>query len=103
MAKNKFPSEKELKKMSKKLSKVEGSYVLPSDASALEGAKYEICRHILIYMHRKGFSQRELALKIQVPETRVSEVVHYRIWKFTLDRLIGYYEKINPKVSLKVA
>ena len=105
MAKEKFrfPSEKNLKLMRRKLEKVKGSYVLPADADAIDRAKYEMCRQILIYMHRKGLSQRELAKQMGIPETRVSEIVHYRIWKFTLDRLLGYFERVNPKVVLKVA
>lgn len=99
----KFPSDKTLALMRKKMAKVKGSYVLPPDADAIDRAKYEICRQILLYMHKKGLSQRELARQMGIPETRVSEMVHYRIWKFTLDRLVAYFEKINPKVALKVA
>lgn len=98
-----FPSEKTLAVMRKKLAKAKGSYLLPPDADAIDRAKYEICRQILIYMHKKGLSQRQLAKQMGIPETRVSEIVHYRIWKFTLDRLLGYFEKINPKLVLKVA
>ena len=58
---------------------------------------------IVLYMHSKGMTQRELASKMGIPETRVSEVVHYHIWKFTLDRLLGYLEKLNPRLSFKVA
>jgi len=99
----KFPSSKELNKMEKVLSEAEGSYILPPDAGAVEKAKYEVCKHILIFMHKKGFTQRQLAKKMDIPETRVSEIVHYKIGKFTLDKLVSYYEKLNPKVSLSVA
>ena len=99
----KFPSEKKLALMRRKLAKVKGSYVLPPEADAIDRAKYEICRQIPIYMHKKGLTQRQLAKQMGVPETRVSEIVHYRIWKFTLDRLLGYFERVNPKVVLKVA
>lgn len=101
--KNTFPSDEELKRVRKKLSRGRASYVLPPDASSVERAKYEVCRQILLYMHAKGMTQRELAAKMGVAETRVSEIVHYHIWKFTLDRLLGYLEKLNPKLSLKVA
>ncbi|MCB0392147.1 MAG: XRE family transcriptional regulator [Bdellovibrionales bacterium] len=99
----KFPSSKNLDKMDKVLSKSEGTYILPPDAGAVEKAKYEVCKHILIFMHKKGLTQRQLADKMEVPETRVSEIVHYKIAKFTLDKLVSYYEKINPNVSLSVA
>ena len=97
----KFPIAKELDKMEKVLSKTGGSYILPPDAGAVEKTKYEVCKHILVFMHKKGLTQRQLAKKMGIPETRVSEIVHYKIGKFTLDKLVSYYEKINPKASLK--
>lgn len=100
---NPFPSDEELKRMRKKLSRAQGSYALPPGASSVDRAKYEICRQILIFKRTQGLTQRELAALIEIPETRVSEVVHYRIMKFTLDRLLGYLEKLNPQVSFKVA
>ena len=98
-----FPSEEKLKQIRKESKKWKGSYVLPVNASAVDQAKYDVCEKILIYKQRKELSQRELAAKMEIPETRVSEIVHYRIWKFTLDRLMDYYQKINPKAVLRVA
>ena len=99
----KFPKASDLDKMEKVLSKSIGTYILPPDAGAVEKAKYDVCKHILVYMHKKGLTQRQLARKMGIPETRVSEIVHYKISKFTLDKLVSYYEKINPKASLSVA
>lgn len=101
--KRKFPRKSELNRLEEKIFKTKGSYILPPDASAVEKTKYEICKHILIFMHSKGLTQRQLAKKMGVPETRVSEIVHYRISKFTLDKLVSYYEELNPKVSLRVS
>jgi len=100
---NKFPKEESLKKMRKKLSRTQGTFILPPDADAVDKAKYETCKQILIFMHSKGLSQRKLASIMKIPETRVSEIVHYRIHKFTLDKIISYYEILNPKVTIKVA
>src|SRR5689334_5965261 len=102
-SKFKFPSEKNLKAARKKLEASKGTYLLPPDAAAVDRAKYDLCRKILIYMHTKGLSQRQLANAMGIPETRVSEIVHYRIWKFTIDRLLEYYERVNPKVDFNVA
>ena len=98
-----WPSEEELRSVRRKLARAKGSYSLPPDANALDKAKYKMCERFLVYMREADLSQRQLAIKIGVPETRVSEIVHYRIWKFTLDRLIGYYEKLDPKLTLKFA
>lgn len=99
----KFPSEEELKRIRKKLSRVRGTEMLPPNASALERTKYELCKRLLIYMRENDLTQRQLAKKLGVAESRVSEVLHYRIKKLTLDRLYKYHEILNPKFALKVA
>lgn len=98
-----FPSDEELKQMRKKLARSRASFVLPPDASSVDRSKYEVCRQMLLYMHTKGMTQRELAEEMGIAETRVSEIVHYHVWKFTLDRLLGYLEKLNPRLSLRIA
>ena len=99
----KFPSKEELKHIRKRLAKTNGSRGLAPDASALDRAKYDVCEKILIFMKKRKLSQRELAELLETSETRVSEIVHYRIEKFTLDRLIGYLQLIKPMLTLKVA
>jgi predicted XRE-type DNA-binding protein len=99
----KFPSEQELNSIRKKLAKVKGSQGLPPDATALDRAKYDVCEQILIFMKKKKMSQKELAKELNTSETRISEIVHYRIDKFTLDRLISFLQMIKPMLTLKVA
>lgn len=99
----KFPSEHELKQIRKNTAKKKGSKGLSIDATALERAKYDVCEEILIYMKKKKMSQRELAAILETSETRVSEMVHFRTEKFTLDRLIGYLQMLRPMLTLKVA
>ena len=103
MAKRNYPSKETLAKMSKKLEKVQGTFILPLKANALDKAKYGVCEKILTYMHDEGHSQRELAAIMDIAETRVSEVVHYRIEKFTLEKLIMYYEKLNPQLTVTIS
>ena len=99
----KFPNENELKKIRKKTSRMKGSQGLPPDASPLDRAKYDVCEQILIHMKKKKLSQRELASELETSETRISEIVHFRIDKFTLDRLIAFLQMIKPMLTLKVA
>lgn len=98
-----FPSEKELKLIRKKTSRVRGTEMLPPHATALERTKYDLCRRLLIYMRENEMTQRELAKKLGIAESRVSEVLHYRIKKLTLDRLYKYHEILDPDFALKVA
>lgn len=98
-----FPSKQELKTIRKKMAKVRGSQGLPPNATPLDRAKYDVCEQILVYMKKKKITQRDLAQVLETSETRVSEIVHYRIEKFTLDRLIGYLQMVRPMLTLKVA
>ena len=99
----KFPSEEELKVIRKRARRIRGTEMLPAHASALERTKYELCKRLLVYMRENNLTQRQLAKKLGVVESRVSEVLHYRIKKLTLDRLYKYHEILDPEFSLKVA
>lgn len=99
----KFPSEKELKLIRKKASRIRGTEMLPPHATSLEHTKYDLCKRLLIYMRENDLTQRQLAKKLGVAESRVSEVLHYRIKKLTLDRLYKYHEILDPDFALKVA
>ncbi len=99
----KFPTEIELNAIRKQMSKIKGSRGLPPDATALDRGKYEVCERLLAYMKKKRMTQRELAKALDTSETRVSEIVHYRIDKFTLDRLVAFLQTVHPMVTLHVA
>ena len=99
----KFPSPELLKKIRKKMTTVKGSQGLPPDASKLDRAKYKACEKILLYKMKKKISNRQLAQVLDCAETRVSEIVNYRIQKFTLDRLIAFAQSIDPGLILEVA
>jgi predicted XRE-type DNA-binding protein len=75
--------------------------MLPPGASSLDKMKYELCKQLLVYMQDHELTQRELAKKLGVVESRVSEALHYRIQKVTLDRLVRYHQTLNPKFGLK--
>jgi hypothetical protein len=98
-----FPNEHELQLIRKKIAKSRGSMGLKSDASPLDRAKYDVCEQILIYMKKKKITQRQLAQLLKAPESRVSEIIHYRIDKFSLDRLIGYLQLVKPMITLRIA
>ena len=77
--------------------------MLPAKATPLDRAKFALCNQLLVYMRRNALTQRELAKQLGVVESRVSEIVHYRIKKLTLDRLVKYHQTIDPQYELKVA
>lgn len=99
----KFPKSEKIKEQLKKLKSIEGTALLPSNASPSDKFKFELCKKLLIFMREEKLTQRQLAEYLEVNESRISEIVHYKIDKLTVDRLLSYNEKIHPKVSFKVA
>lgn len=98
----KFPSEKQLAKMRKKLDKADGSLVLPPHATPLEKFRYEICRQFVIYQRKHQLKCKELAKIVGVDESVMSKVLRYRNERFTTDKLIQMLSKIHPKHDLEL-
>jgi len=96
-----YLSEAKIKEIRKSTARTKGTTHLPPDASALDHAKYDLCQEFLIFMRKKGISQRKLAEILNIPKSRISEIVHYRINKLTLDRLVRYMETLRPNLVLK--
>ena len=92
----------EIHKAASRIGKKKGAGLLPPGASSLDKTKYDLCRRLLVYMRENDLSQRELAKKLGVVESRVSEILRYRIQKVTLDRLVKYHQTLDPRFSLKV-
>ncbi len=98
-----WPSEAELKIVDRKLLKAKGSASLSSHSVPLDRFKYALCGEVVKYCVAHDLSQRDLAARLDVSESRISEIVRYRIDKLTVDRLIKYLGKLNPTLKLSVA
>ena len=98
-----FPSEKELKKVRKKLEKAKPSYMLPENPTLAEGIKYTLCKKFVIYILKNNISQIQLAKKLKIDPARVSEIVRYRIDLYTIDKLIELAERLELDLKSKVA
>lgn len=98
-----WPSEKQFKQIDKKLSNKPVSKMLPASAGAVERTKHELCAHFIKYRANADISQRELAHRLGVTDSRVSEILHYNHERFTIDKLLDLLAKIHPDVKLKVA
>src|ERR1044072_8010149 len=100
---NLFGEETEIEKIFSRLSDPNfqgGSVALPENASLLEQTKYNLCQSILTYKFRKKLSLKKLAQQIRLSVPEVENILHCRINKFTLDRLINYAETLA--IPLKV-
>lgn len=98
-----MPSRAELKRILKKLEKVEGTLAPPANPSPLEKFRYDIQQKFVAYFLEQKVSQREMADILGIDEGKVSKILHNRIDEFSTDRLIRLYERLNPKVKLKIA
>lgn len=95
-----FPKEKELEKIRKKLEKAEGSLVLSPNASPIEKLRYEICRQFVIYQREHNLKCKDLAKLVGVDESLMSKVLRYRNERFSTDKLVKMLSKIYPKHHL---
>lgn len=100
-----FPSKTTLERVRKKLSSKSfegGNLALPENATESERLKYQLCQLIARYMREHELLQKELAKKLGIDESRMSEILRGKIESFTLDRLVSYSEKLYPKMKLHI-
>jgi predicted XRE-type DNA-binding protein len=100
-----FPDERTLRRVRHKLSEVKyqgGNLALPANATEVERAKYQLCQIIARHRRQHGLLQKEIAEKLGVDESRISDILRGRIESFTLDRLIGYAEKLHPGLRVEI-
>lgn len=98
-----FPSDEEIRRVMKKLRNVKGSRVLPPDAPMSLRIKFQLSEQFVIYLKKTGSSQKALARKLKVSESRVSEIVHYRVGRISIDKLIELLDRLDRKVTVSVA
>lgn len=98
-----FPDEKKLKKMREKLEKVDGFLMLDPDADELARFRFYICQELLKQARKKKFTDTEMAKFLDITKADMSRIFNHRIDKFSTDKLIRLYAKINPDYELKVS
>jgi predicted XRE-type DNA-binding protein len=105
VAKVKWPSEEELNKIRDRLSsdEVEGSTVLSADAPLVDRIKQDLCSKIVQYHLKNKISQKALGKKLGVDEPEMSRILHYKIERYSIDRLVGYLEILYPEVHFEVS
>jgi predicted XRE-type DNA-binding protein len=83
--------------------RVRGGRSLPKDTPCVDRIKYDLCKQLVFYMEKRGLSQRQFAKKLGVSESRISEIVHFKIEKITIDKLVEFLERLNCATTIKVA
>ncbi len=91
---------KEIEKMGEK---IKGSATLPANASKLDKEKYKLCREFVIFVNKHKLTHGELARRLEISRTRVTEILNYRIGRLSLDTLFSLLGKINIKAEIRIA
>jgi predicted XRE-type DNA-binding protein len=100
-----FPGEVTLKRIREKLSDPNyrgANFALPKNATEVDRAKYQLCQLIARYQREHGLLQKDIARRIGVDESRISDILRGKIESFTLDRLVSYAEKLHPGLRVQV-
>jgi predicted XRE-type DNA-binding protein len=97
-----YPSSKKLEEMDKKLKDVEGALALPKHSSYIERVKYDLCKRIVAYIRIHRITQAELAGRLGIDPARISEIVNYKIDKYTADKLLTYNRTLDPNFEVKI-
>ena len=66
----------------------------PKDASLEERMKYSLCKLFVRFVVKNGLKSVELAEMLELPKTRVSDLMNYKTDKYTVDRLLSYAWKL---------
>jgi len=102
ISRSRWPDERELAEVRERLSSVEGSTVLGNDASLTDRIKQNLCSKIVEYHVKHKVTQKDLAAKLGVDEPEMSRILHYKLERYTIDRLVGYLEILYPNVNFEV-
>lgn len=76
-----------------------GSIGLPPDATEIDKMKFSIARDIIFFKMKSEISQSDIAKMIGVSKSRISEILHYRLAKYSLDTLIKYLFALKGHVK----
>lgn len=99
----KKPNPKELRIIDElSLSEKYSQFISPK-STLLERLKYMLCQKIVMYKYQKNLTQRDLANLLNIDEARISEVVHYKFDKFSVDKLLHLVEVLDPKTAIQVS
>lgn len=99
-----YPEEKDLQDILKKLSSDEivGSTVIPKNAPESDKVKYNLCALIVKYKIENNINQKDLAENLGLDEPETSRVLHYKIERYSIERLLGYAIILYPNLKIEV-
>jgi|SRR5436305_14738241 len=99
-----FPPPEKFERVVKKArtSHRNSNFLLPSDANALDKAKYKLCKDILHYKQQNKLSTENMSQQLELSITKTEYILYSRINKLHLDELINYANKLCLSFELKI-
>ena len=61
-----------------------------SELSAQDIVKLGLCKHFVQFALSKRMKSKEVAKLVDIPASRMSEIINYKINKFTVDQLLKF-------------
>ncbi len=98
-----FPTEKELRKVRNKLEKSSGFLMLDPQADGLAKFRFEICQELLKYAQKNNLNTVQMAKFLGITKADMSRIFNHRITRFSTDKLIRIYARVNPDYEIRVA
>jgi predicted XRE-type DNA-binding protein len=74
----------------------------PPDEAATMLARETLLIALEKELRRRGKKQQELADELGIPRTRISEVMHRKTERFSVDKLVGLLRRAGKRVELHV-
>lgn len=68
----------------------------------MDRIKQDLWSKIVKYKLNNKTTQKELAEKLGVDQPEMSRILHYKLERYSIDRLVGYLEILYPKVYFEV-
>ena len=74
----------------------------PPDEAAAMLARETLLIELEKELKKRGEKQQELADELGIPRTRISEVMHRKVERFSIDKLVGLLHRTGKRVELRV-
>jgi len=75
----------------------------PPDEAAAMLARETLLIELEKELRKRGKKQQELADELGVPRTRISEVMHRKTQRFSVDKLVGLLHRAGKRVEFRVS
>ncbi len=85
---------KVLEKIEKKAKKGKIPKLLSKDASFDDRMKFSLCKLFVRFVLKSGKKAAKLSELIQVPKTRLSDILNYKMESYSVDRLLSFANKL---------